>query len=187
MGKSHYTIKEKAEALAVLKSNDGNKSKTKRETGVSRKTLGKWESNKKAILDDYQKIQAVQEADSSLDDTEAEDAIQNAKIGENYELAKEHLASTFGSIVDKASKVVWEKMQGLDAKDAMWVASTGLDKVLKLKGEPDQVIEVRNTIIHRVVLKLREAVDEGIIDESQASDLSQKFDEIDEAEYEEVD
>lgn len=184
MSQSNYSLKEKAEALVVLESNDGNKSQTKRDTGISRKTLGKWEKKKDQILSDYKLMQKAEE--EGLPEERAEEAVEHAKIGEDYELAKDHLANTFEGIVDKASQIVMQKMQGLDAKDAMWVASTGLDKVMKLKGEPDQIIEVRNVLIHEIVLKLREAVDEGVIDENQASKLSSKFDEIDEAEYEEV-
>lgn len=186
MGSKHYTITEKAETLAILESNGGNISATSRDTGVSRRSIRKWESNKKRILKDAQKVQSIQKSDEGISAEDADEIVENDKMASDYQAVKKHLSSTFGNITNKASLQALKRISELDAKDAMWVASTGLDKLLKLKGEPDKVIEVRNIVVGQVVDKLVEAVSEGIIDKTQAEHLSNKFDEIDEAEYEEV-
>lgn len=181
-----YSVKEKAETLVILQSNDGNISQTSRDTGVSRRSIRDWQKEKDEIFKAWNKVKKLQEDETSLSTKEAETQVKQAQVGENYQLAKEHMANTFGKITQKATQQVISKMGELSAKDAMWVASTGLDKILKLKGEPDQVIEVRNTVVGKVVDKLVEAVAEGVIDKTQAEQLSNKFDEIEEADYEEV-
>jgi len=187
MGSRHYTLEEKGQAMLALEAEDGNKSKVAKMDGMpSRKTLRKWEQNKDQILSDYRRMQKLEEEDD-LPQEEAEQAVKNAKTGENYELAKNYLAGKFSEITDKATKIAIQKLGQADPKDAMWIASTGLDKLMKLKGEPDQIIEVRNVIIHQVVSKMREAVKEDILTVEQADALAKKLDEIDEAEYEELD
>lgn len=188
MGSRHYTLEEKGQAMLALEAEDGNKSRVAKMEGMpSRKTLRKWERKKDQILSDYRKMQKLEESDEDITEKEAEQAVENAKTGENYELAKNYLAGKFSEITDKATKIAIQKLEQADPKDAMWIASTGLDKLMKLKGEPDQIIEVRNVIIHQVVNKMREAVQEEILTVEQADALAQKLDEIDEAEYEELD
>lgn len=186
MGRSkHYTIDEKAQALVLLEAEDGNQSAVSRQTGISRKTLRNWESEKDEIMSAYERAKDLSEKEeTSIQD--AETTLEQAEIGNNYQLVKKHMAEHFSKITSRAQNIVWRKMKHLDAKDAMWVASVGIDKLMKLRGEPDQVIEVRNVIVHMVIDKLVEAVEEGIIDHEQAEKLGQKFDEIEEAEYEEI-
>lgn len=187
MGSRHYTLKEKAQALLALQAEDGNQSKVARMEGMpSRKTLRKWQRDKSQILEDYHRMKKIEESDEEITAENAEEAVKNAKTGENYELAKNYLAGQFSEITDKATKIAIRKLNQADPKDAMWIASTGLDKLMKLKGEPDQIIEVRNVILHKVVMKMREAVKDGTITMEQADEMAKKFDEIEEAEYEEI-
>jgi len=188
MGSRHYSLEEKGQAMLALKAEDGNKSKVAKMDGMpSRKTLRKWEKNKDQILSDYHRMQKIEEEEDDVTKDEAEQAVENAKTGESYELAKNYLAGQFSEITNKATEIAIQKLNQADPKDAMWIASTGLDKLMKLKGEPDQIIEVRNVILHKIVMKMREAVKEEILTVEQADRLSKKFDEIEEAEYEELD
>jgi transposase-like protein len=186
MGRSkHYSIDEKAQALVLLEAEDGNQSAVSRQTGISRKTLRLWEKQKDEIMASYEKAKKLSEQDD-VSIEEAETTMEMAELGNNYQMVKKHMADNFSKITSKAQNIVWKKISTLDAKDAMWVASVGIDKLMKLRGEPDQIVEVRNVIVHMVVEKLVEAVDDGIINEAQAEKLGKKFDEIEEAEYEEV-
>lgn len=182
----HYTTAEKGETLAILDANDGNIKKTSELTGISRKSIRNWRDNKKQILADYKSMQQIQQSEEGegKSPTEIQTIMDNAEIAENYDKIKQYMVNQFGTITDVASQIALQKISQLSAKDAMWVADKGLDKLLKLKGEPDQVIEVRNVIIHLVIDKLVEAVQEKIITKEQAEKLSHKFDDIEEAEAE---
>lgn len=183
--RKHYSIEKKAEVLALLEAEDGNKSAVCRQTGVSRKTILEWERDRSQIMADHRAAKKYTE-ETGVSKEKAESAIENSKIGESYDIVKRNMADNFSKITTKAQQIAWDKMESLDAKDAMWVASVGIDKLMKLKGEPDQVVEVRNVVVHEVIGKLLEAVEDGIIEKSQAEVLADKFDEIEEAEYEEV-
>lgn len=187
MGRSkHYSLEEKAQAIALLDAEGGNQSEVYRQTGISRRTLRDWYAEKDKILADLEKTQKLREQDTELSQDEAEDVVKNADIGSNYKLVKSHMASSFAQITTKAQKIAYDKLEQVDAKTAMWIASVGIDKLMKLKGEPDQVVEVRNVVVNEVIQKLLEAVDSGIIERVQAEKLAEKFDEIEEADYEEI-
>lgn len=182
-----YTLAEKAQALAMIEAEDGNLSKVSRQTGISRRTLRSWDADRGDILEDFEAAKQIQKhSPEEITIKAAEKKLENVKVGGDYKMVKRMMADNFSKITTRAQEIAWSKMHKLEPKDAMWIASVGIDKLMKLRGEPDQIVEVRNVVVHMVVEKLFEAVEIGVIDEKQAEKLGKLFDEIEEAEYEDV-
>lgn len=99
MTKRHYSDKQKAATLAILDANDGNVSKTSRDTGIPRKTITEWRDGRHP--DDVARIRQEKKRDLA----ESLELIAHTLVGSlNVKIETANLqqaATTLGIVIDK--------------------------------------------------------------------------------------
>ena len=109
--KRQFSDNEKSSTLAILTANNGNSSKTARETGVKRQTINKWKLGM-GINDDVRQMLHVK---------------------------KEELRDLHKFIAVKALGLLQNKLEDCSAIQLSTIAAISTDKMLVLSGEPDSI------------------------------------------------
>ena len=111
-----YTNQEKAAALAVLKANSGNISRTYRDTGISRRTLKLWSEGQGIDLAEVEKLFPAQCTE---------------------------LADKFEKLAHKSLGLAYETLSEAKPKELTIIAATATDKMNLLRGNPTSIKETR--------------------------------------------
>jgi len=109
--KRQFSDNLKSSTLAILKANNGNSSKTARETGVERRTINKWKLGL-GINDDVRQMAQVK---------------------------KSELRDLHKLIAVKALGLLQNKLEDCSAVQLSTIAAISTDKMQVLSGEPDTI------------------------------------------------
>jgi transposase-like protein len=98
---AHYTEAQRAEALAVLKSNNGNLSRTERETGIPKGTLLYWRNNSTYAAPIEMQTQKTESLRGELESVAYRLVRKLAERLNDTDAGVQQLATSLGIVIDK--------------------------------------------------------------------------------------